>query len=104
MIDQIIYSKTKWLMGRDLLNLEPKGQEYDLLIESNDVCKMIKVYESDLKSTKLEKTHLELLKNTSILLHLLRKYGYSSTLKDLDWKTIPFLKIRGNLQFSLQEL
>lgn len=91
-------------MGRDLLNLPSVGHGYDLLIESNDSSKMIKVYESDLKSTKLEKTHLELLRNTSILLHLLRKYGYESFLKTQDWKTIPFLKLRGDLVFTLKEL
>jgi hypothetical protein len=83
-------------MGRDLSNLPQQGKEYDLLIEFTDKeSKIIKVYDSDLLNAKLEKTYLDILRNSSILQKLLKK----SKMRDQysDWKLMPFLKIRKDL-------
>ena len=113
MIDQLIYSKTKWLMGRDLLKLNDSGfgQEFDLLIESDaNSNHIIKVFESDLVSHSLEKTHLQLLTNSCTLLWLLRKNGYIPLVSQylvnnlLDWKIFPFFKIRANLLENFKKL
>ena len=83
-------------MGKDLLNLPRQGRDHLLLIEfSASESKLVLVHDSDLLSSKLEKTHLDLLRNASILANLLKKYDCKDELHD--WKLIPLLKIRKNL-------
>ena len=111
LLDQCIYSKTKWMMGKDLILAtrrrsatdESRFDDEEILVENaQGRSSIIKVQRSLALDPALQKMEYVLQSHVCMLSKALERYGYASRLESLrkgplDWKMAPFLQMRSQL-------